>query len=132
MSLGAAGLMSLGVLSLMAAGPHAPLLAWAWVLGGGLGRGGGGVTMVVVQSRIFAGPRLGRVTGVLEIAFGLGAAAGPWVGALSRDLGGSYVPGLASALLAGLLACGGTIAAWRRYQAANPLPSQSPATLPRR
>ncbi|MCC7107394.1 MAG: MFS transporter [Chloroflexi bacterium] len=103
-----------GILMLAAAQPALPLLALLWAVGGGFGRGAIGVDLAVVQSRAFAGPRLGRVTGLFEVAFGLGAAAGPFVGALSRDATGSYAPGLLTAVIASLLTAIGMIVAWRR------------------
>jgi hypothetical protein len=65
-----------------------------------MGRGVIGVNVAAFQARTFAGPSLGRVSGLLDLGFGVGAFGGPYLVALSRDLTGSYVPGLATALVA--------------------------------
>lgn len=104
--LGLGGLLAftLGVAALILTSPDHPWLAGVYVLAAGLGRGVVGVTVSAFQGRAFAGPTLGRVTGLLDLGFGLGAFAGPYLTALGRDLTGSYVPGLASAILAVALA----------------------------
>jgi len=111
--LGLAGalLMAVGVLALVWTGPAMFWLVAIYVLAGGVGRGVVGVNLAAFQARAFAGPSLGRVSGLLDLGFGFGAFAGPYLTALSRDLTGSYNAGLATAILAGLLAAGCTLLA---------------------
>jgi MFS family permease len=97
-------LLATGVAALISTAPASFWLAAIYVLAGGIGRGIIGVNLATVQARAFAGPALGRVSGLLDLGFGFGAFAGPYLTALSRDLTGSYNAGLATALLAGLLA----------------------------
>jgi MFS transporter, OFA family, oxalate/formate antiporter len=104
LALAGAVLMGLGVLALLGSGPAAIWVVGAYVVAGGLGRGILGVSVAAFQARTFAGPSLGRVTGLLDLGFGIGAFAGPYLTALARDQTGSYAAGLASALAAGLLA----------------------------
>jgi MFS family permease len=58
----------------------------------GLGNGGlfSGVTSLLGNT--FGLSRLGLILGMLEIGWGIGAAAGPVVGGLIFDTGGSYTP----------------------------------------
>ena len=53
-----------------------------------------------VVADIFQGPRFGTIFGTLSLGAGLGAAAGPWIGGISFDLGGSYAPAF---ILCGIL-----------------------------
>ena len=62
---------------------------------------------------MFPGKTLGRMSGLLEIGFGMGGLAGPWLTAAGRDAFGSYVPGIISAAPAALLVAVGGLAAWR-------------------
>ena len=93
-------LLGLGILALLASSPALAGLAVVYAVAGGLGRGAIGVNIAAFQARTFAGPALGRVAGLLDLGFGVGAFAGPYLVALSRDLTGSYVPGLATTLVA--------------------------------
>jgi hypothetical protein len=108
LDLPAAALLTVGVLALIFASPELVWLAAIYVLAGGLGRGALGVSAAVLQARIFAGPHLGKITGLLDLGFGAGAFAGPFLVALSRDLTGSYGYGLATAIPAGFVAATGT------------------------
>ncbi len=45
-----------------------------------------------VAADLFQGPRFGTIFGTLSLGAGLGAAAGPWVGGVVFDAGGSYAP----------------------------------------
>jgi MFS family permease len=100
-----AGLLCLGLVGLIFGGPGPVLgLVAVYVLAGGIGRGFLGVHVTAFQARTFAGPALGRVTGLLDLGFGFGAFAGPYIVALSRDVTGSYGPGLATALIVSILA----------------------------
>ena len=97
-------LLCVGIAALLASGPAVLILVACYVVVGGIGRGMLGVNVAAFQARAFAGPSFGRVSGLLDLGFGAGAFAGPYLVALSRDLTGSYVPGLATALLATLAA----------------------------
>ena len=48
-----------------------------------------------VAADLFQGPRFGTIFGTLSLGAGLGAAAGPWVGGVVFDAGGSYAPAFA-------------------------------------
>jgi MFS family permease len=99
-------LLCLGMLGLLGSGPDPAALALVavYILAGGIGRGFIGVNLTAFHARAFAGPALGRVAGLLDLGFGFGAFAGPYLVALSRDLTGSYAPGLATVLLAATVA----------------------------
>lgn len=97
-------LLVTGIVALLGSGPAMLGLAGAYALVGGLGRGMIGVNLAAFQARAFAGPALGRVAGLLDLGFGVGAFAGPYLVALSRDQLGTYGPGLATALVAAAVA----------------------------
>jgi MFS family permease len=105
--------------------PGAILLWIAYVLAGGIGRGMLGVNTAAFQARAFAGPALGRATGVLELGFGVGAFAGPYLTGLSYDRTGSYVSGLATAILAGIVTAGSILIARRQLRPAERKASRS-------
>ncbi len=56
-----------------------------------------------------AGPRLGRITGLLDLGFGIGAFLGPWLTAVVHDQSGSFGPGLASGILAACVVSAGGV-----------------------
>jgi MFS family permease len=99
-------LLAAGVLALLITSPQQPWLAAIYVLAGGIGRGVLSVNTAAFQARAFAGPSLGQVAGLLDLGFGVGSFAGPQLVAVLYDAHGSYVPGLATAMLAGLLTAG--------------------------
>lgn len=110
----AGGMMAaLGALMLPLAGPEAPLLVVLYLVGAGAGRGITTVGLGSIQARVFPKESLGRISGLLEIGFGMGGLAGPWLTAAGRDALGSYVPGILSAAPAALLVAVGGLAAWR-------------------
>lgn len=89
-----------GTLALLGLIPSLPwMLAW-FILFTGLGRGVFGLTVAVAQAKSFAGAHLGRVTGILDVGFSIGASLGIWLTAVGRDELGSFVPGYASAMAA--------------------------------
>lgn len=104
---------TLGALALAASGPAAPLFILLYVVGAGAGRGVTTVGFGAIQGGVFPGHTLGRVSGVLEIGFGIGGLLGPWLTAVGRDSLGSYVPGILTAVPAGLLVVAGGLAAWQ-------------------
>jgi MFS family permease len=121
----ASTLLTFGVLSLIMSSPGAILLWIAYVLAGGIGRGMLGVNTAAFQARAFAGPALGRATGLLELGFGVGAFAGPYLTGLSYDRTGSYVSGLATAILAGIVTAGSILIARRQDRPAERAASRS-------
>ena len=93
-----------------------PTLLWllvVYVIASGFGRGILGVALGSAQTLAFAGPRLGRLTGVLDVAFGTGAFLGPWATALVHDAAGSFGPGFLSTLVMAGVVTAGTLAATR-------------------
>jgi hypothetical protein len=65
------------------------------------------------QARTFAGASLGRVSGLLDLGFGVGASLGPMLTALSYEHTGGYGLGLATAVVAGFAAAGAVLGARR-------------------
>jgi hypothetical protein len=62
-----------------------------------------GLTLAMTQAQAFAGAHYGRVTGLLDVGFSVGAATGVWLTAVSFDRLGSYAPSYLSTALAGIL-----------------------------
>lgn len=120
---------ALGTVALTVASPDAPLMIALYLLGAGAGRGIVTVGLGSIQAQVFPGRTLGRISGLLEIGFGLGGFAGPWLTAAARDALGSYVPGLLTAAPAFLLISIAGLAAWgarvrdEGEGAVKPLPS---------
>jgi MFS family permease len=104
----------LGTLALMVSSPDLFWLVMLYVLASGLGRGILGVTLGSAQTHALSGPRLGRLTGVLDLGFGGGAFVGPWGTALVHDLVGSFAPGFLATLGTGAVVTVGTLTAARR------------------
>jgi MFS family permease len=104
---------ALGALALPFAGPDAPIMIALYLLGAGAGRGITTVGLGSIQARVFPGKTLGRMSGLLEIGFGMGGLAGPSLTAAGRDAFGTYVPGIVSAAPAALLVAVGGLCAWR-------------------
>lgn len=113
LGLAGATVMSLGVVALIISRAETAWLALAYVLAGGLGRGALGVASGSFQARTFAGASLGRVSGLLDLGFGVGASLGPMLTALSYERTGGYGLGLATAVVAGFAAAGAVLAAQR-------------------
>jgi MFS family permease len=110
----AGGIMAaLGALALPFAGPDTPIMIALYLLGAGAGRGITTVGLGSIQAQVFPGKTLGRMSGLLEIGFGLGGLVGPWLTAAGRDAFGTYVPGILSAAPAALLVSVGGLCAWR-------------------
>jgi predicted MFS family arabinose efflux permease len=91
------------------------LLGW-YLLFAGIGRGIIGLTLAVAQTQAFAGAHFGRITGLLDVGFSTGAAAGVWLTAVGRDQLGSYAPSYLSTALASLLIVLLTALAMRRFE----------------
>jgi MFS family permease len=102
-----------GTLALLASTPDLFWLVVVYVVASGLGRGLLGVTLGAAQTHALAGPRLGRLTGVLDLAFGAGAFVGPWATAVVHDAAGSFAPGFAATLGMAAIVTVGTLMATR-------------------
>ena len=76
---------------------HAPNAALMYLMVGAQGFLGYGIAALYgpLAADVFQGPRFGTIFGTLSLGAGLGAAAGPWVGGIVFDLGGSYAPAFA-------------------------------------
>ncbi|MCC7367518.1 MAG: MFS transporter [Chloroflexi bacterium] len=110
---------ALGTIGLALSTPEAAWLLGAYVLASGVGRGLFGVTLGAAQTRTFAGPRLGRMTGILDIGFGSGAFLGPWGVAVLHDQVGTFAPGFLATIPASIVCAACTIAAMRLRSAAG-------------
>jgi MFS family permease len=106
-------LFTVGTLGLCLTSPGSGWLVWVYVLAGGIGRGLLGVTLGAAQTRTFAGPHLGRMTGILDVGFGTGAFVGPWVTALVHDSMASFAPGFLATIPASIIGAGATMIALR-------------------
>jgi len=104
----AALLFGLGTAALILSTPESAWLLALFVVVSGVGRGVLGIPLVAAQTRAFAGPRLGSITGRLDLGYGLGAFLGPWLTAVILDASGSYGPGFASAIASATLVAVGT------------------------
>jgi MFS family permease len=86
-------LFAVGTVGLMLSSPAAGWLLVLYILAGGIGRGLLGLTLGAAQTQTFAGPRLGRMTGTMDVGFGSGAFVGPLATAVVHDGLGSFAPG---------------------------------------
>ena len=93
-------LFGLGTFALVGSAPHAAWLLVPFVLASGTARGMLGVALGAAQTRAFAGPRLGRMTGLVDVGYGAGGFLGPWLTALAHDAGGGFAPGIVGAIAA--------------------------------
>ncbi len=94
-------LFGIGTFALVASTPAAAWLLVPFIVAGGAGRGVLGVALGSAQTRVFAGAKLGRMTGILDLGYGVGGFLGPWLTAVVHDSAGSFAPGLAGAIVAG-------------------------------
>jgi cyanate permease len=85
-----------------------------YVVASGLGRGILGLTLGAAQTHALSGPRLGRLTGALDLGFGGGAFLGPWATALVHDAAGSFAPGFLATLVTVAVVTASTLIASRR------------------
>ncbi|MGE3908398.1 MAG: MFS transporter [Chloroflexota bacterium] len=113
-------LFTAGTLGLFASSPDAAWLLGAYILLGGVGRGLLGVTLGSAQTATFAGPRLGRMTGILDVGFGSGAFIGPWGTAVAHDHLGSFALGFLATIPASIIGAAGTVAGMRRGRRTSP------------
>src|SRR3712207_2141733 len=94
---------TVGTAAVLYGGPEAMLLVAAYVLASGIGRGMLSVVLGAQQTRAYAGPRLGRMTGLMDLGFGTGAFLGPWLTALVHDAAGTFAPGFLAGIAASLM-----------------------------
>ena len=109
-------LFSAGTLALHASSPDTSWLVWMYMLSGGAGRGLLGVALGAAQTRTFAGPQLGRMTGILDVGFGTGAFVGPWATAVVHDQIGTFGPGFLVTIPASMIGAAATVIALRLRQ----------------
>ncbi len=92
-------MVTAGLLALIFATPTLLVLPLLYALVGATGRGAWTVSYMSVARIRFGGSSFGFVSGVLEIAVGVGSFAGAGLVGLLADRTGSYVPGLWTALV---------------------------------
>ena len=112
----ALALFTAGTLGLFVSSPSALWLLVLYVVAGGAGRGLLGVTLGAAQTKTFAGPHLGRMTGIMDVGFGTGAFLGPWATAVVHDQIGTYGPGFLTTIVASIIGALTTILALRLRQ----------------
>ena len=113
-------LMVVGSLALFDVLPNPILTVGCYVIVAGVGRGMVGVSLTVAHMRTFSGLQFGRITGLLDVGFSVGASLGVWFTLLARDRLASYGPSLVSAAIicmgiAVLVAVGASASAGRRH-----------------
>jgi MFS family permease len=91
----------LSVVRVPAEWPGARLaLLWAFTVTFGIGYNGLTPLYASAVAERFAGPSLGTMFGLLDLGFGAGAAAGPWLAGRVYDLVSSYTPVLWAGIVA--------------------------------
>jgi MFS transporter, OFA family, oxalate/formate antiporter len=118
------GLFTLGTLGLCVSSASDLWLLGLYVLAGGIGRGLLGVTLGTAQTRTFAGPHLGRMTGILDVGFGTGAFLGPWATAVVHDEAGTYAAGFLATIPASIVGAAATVLALRLNARPSPVASR--------
>jgi AAHS family benzoate transporter-like MFS transporter len=116
-------LFTVGTLGLMMSSPAAGWLLVLYILAGGIGRGLLGLTLGAAQTGTFAGPRLGRMTGIMDVGFGTGAFVGPLGAAFVHDQIGTFGPGFFATIPATMIGIGCILAALR-LRDRTPRPSE--------
>ena len=123
-------LFGAGTASLIVHTPEASWLLGLFIVGSGFGRGTLSLPLVAGQTRAFAGPRLGRLTGVLDLGYGSGAFLGPWLTGVVHDVAGNFNPGFVSAIAAAAMVAAATVLGSRlasaRCSDKVPAPSATP------
>ena len=114
-----AALMVVGSIALVDVMRNPILILGCFVIVAGIGRGMIGVSLTVAHTRTFSGLQFGRITGLLDVGFSIGASLGVWFTLVARDQLGSYGPSLASAaavsvVIAVLVAIGASSSVARR------------------
>jgi MFS family permease len=106
-------LFTIGTLGLYVSSPAGLWLLGLYVLLGGIGRGLLGMTLGAAQTKTFAGPHLGRMTGILDVGFGTGAFLGPWGTAVVHDQIGTFGPGFLATIPASIVGAAAMMLALR-------------------
>ena len=106
-------LFTIGTLGLCVSSPADLWLLGLYVLLGGICRGLLGMTLGAAQTKTFAGPHLGRMTGILDVGFGTGAFVGPWATAFVHDQAGTYAAGFLATIPASIVGAAATVIALR-------------------
>lgn len=109
-------LFTIGTLGLVVSSPADLWLLGLYVLLGGIGRGLLGMTLGAAQTKTFAGPHLGRMTGILDVGFGSGAFLGPWATAFVHDQIGTFGPGFLATIPASIVGAAAVVIALRLRQ----------------
>lgn len=118
-------LFTIGTLGLYVSSPGGFWLLGLYVLLGGIGRGLLGMTLGAAQTKTFAGPHLGRMTGILDVGFGTGAFVGPWATAYIHDQGGSYGAGFLATIAASIIGAAAMVIALRLNARPSPVAARS-------
>jgi MFS family permease len=116
-------LFTLGTLGLVVSSPADPWLLGLYILAGGIGRGLLGVTLGAAQTQTFAGPHLGRMTGILDVGFGSGAFLGPLWTAILHDQDGTFAVGFLATIPASIIGAVATVFALRLRQKSTSIPA---------
>jgi MFS family permease len=122
-------LFTVGTVGLMLSSPAAGWLLVLYILSGGIGRGLLGLTLGAAQTQTFAGPRLGRMTGTMDVGFGTGAFLGPLGTAVLHDSLGTFAPGFFATIPATMLGIACILGALRlRDRSARPAEATAEAS----
>jgi MFS family permease len=119
-------LFTVGTLGLVGSSQSEPWLLGLYVLAGGIGRGLLGLALGAAQTQTFAGPHLGRMTGILDVGFGSGAFLGPWLTAVVHDAVGTFAPGFLATIPASIIGAAATVFALRLRRRQSLTPTGSP------
>jgi MFS family permease len=115
--------MVIGSVALALYEPSLPYLLPVFVIGSGVGRLANLANGVIV-GRLLPVRTMGRLSGLLEVGWGMGAFAGPWLGALSFDVSGTYRWGMFLAAFAVIL---GGLSGFTAYRQRQPSRAQGGA-----
>ncbi|MES2209384.1 MAG: MFS transporter [Chloroflexota bacterium] len=119
----AAAVIGGGVLLAFGASAALPAVALAGVMAHGIGTGATIAVRSAALSDVFNGPNFGTIFGLMAVAYPVGGAIAVYVGALSADQLGTYLP-LVALVLAALVVW--AVALWiagpRRRRPAGPTP----------
>ncbi|MBW3634224.1 MAG: MFS transporter [Chloroflexi bacterium] len=89
-------LMTAGSIALLEVTANPVWMLACYVIVAGIGRGIVGVAVTVAHTRTFSGHQFGRITGLLDVGFSVGASLGVWFTLVARDRLGNYTPSLVS------------------------------------
>jgi len=101
--LGAAVIVAIGVTSAFLAPVTLPLVLLAGIIGHGVGTGATIAVRSAAFGDVFGGPSFGTIFGLLAVAYPIGGALAVYVGAISVDRIGTYMPLVVVAVAAALV-----------------------------